>query len=818
RTRSTTTTTTVMNMATMMATRSALRRALHATAATRRVPGVVGVNAQCVRAFAIVQQPRAVTPEQAERAVSRSEQIRREHFGYKHEFPEESQGEHTVDAEEANRKRIIYRSKQRGWLEVDLLLGSWASQNVMELTAEEVKQYEDILNQETIDIFNYISGKDPVPEHLNTPIMKRLQEYCFSSPLGKASIEGFARNKKPERAIRSNNGSGEGNGLYFRSTQSTPPVIILPDQPHHCCHPMASSSAAAQQSPAVARQVTGTHRVADIWLLGITVVISGQYFGWNVILTAGTSGVLISTVLMGAAYLCFCCCVSEITGVLPFAGGSYGLARCTLGFFPAFLIGCCEAIGYIASVATTMISLAAMVVQLEPSWIGYEPAVIFLLYASVLCVQLLGQRPFWMGNFVLGTTALVIWLIYFFASVGHTDFRANAVGNGTEPLISDAGEFFRVFPFSAWLYLGIEVLNLASDDVTHPKTMIPRAQSSCALTFVVMSIGTVMITLSLPRFDTSLATMSVDPEPMMTGFALGLGASGNTATVVCLPALYACVYGFVWSYTRLLHAMASSRLLPHVLATRSKRYGTAYVAMIVGTVISCIVCVVVLQLATLGSILLSVALLFSFMSYTGQCIGYISLKLSYLSTHRSEFKNPFGILGAVYAICVWLVGIVSLMFCQGNGGKEIIVFGVIVVAIAVFYQVYSKKRQTFSEQENKVLLVAHVMNFNRSRQSASSHQSRRVSTVMGLDRVEALFPRWFSSHKYNAKESRTKTTTVSVSVAASRQDGSSMSRASQAASKSEAKASRVHCTNDVPTRETPPPLEAAVDPVADGAV
>lgn len=107
-----------------------------------------------------------------------------------------SQGERAIDADEANRKRIIYRSKQRGWLEVDLLLGSWASKNVMTLTAEELQQYEDILNQETIDIFNYISGKDTIPEAIDTPIMKRIQEYCFSSPLGKASIDGFAKNKK----------------------------------------------------------------------------------------------------------------------------------------------------------------------------------------------------------------------------------------------------------------------------------------------------------------------------------------------------------------------------------------------------------------------------------------------------------------------------------------------------------------------------------------------------------------------------------------------------------------------------------------------
>ena len=90
-----------------------------------------------------------------------------------------------IPADDAvRRKRLIYRSKQRGWLEVDLLLGSWAAENVATLTKEDCDAYEHILNCETIDIFNFITGKDPVPPRLDTPVMKRLQDYCASAPLG----------------------------------------------------------------------------------------------------------------------------------------------------------------------------------------------------------------------------------------------------------------------------------------------------------------------------------------------------------------------------------------------------------------------------------------------------------------------------------------------------------------------------------------------------------------------------------------------------------------------------------------------------------
>ncbi|TDH70336.1 hypothetical protein CCR75_002906 [Bremia lactucae] len=139
---------------------------------------------------------KSISEDQAKQALERSAAIRADHLAIKSEFPTSSQGDHVVSTDEANRKRIIYRSKQRGWLEVDLLLGRWASENVMKLTSDELQQYEEILNEETIDIFNYISGKNPVPSKLDTSMMKRLQEYCLTSPLGKASIDGFAENKK----------------------------------------------------------------------------------------------------------------------------------------------------------------------------------------------------------------------------------------------------------------------------------------------------------------------------------------------------------------------------------------------------------------------------------------------------------------------------------------------------------------------------------------------------------------------------------------------------------------------------------------------
>lgn len=98
------------------------------------------------------------------------------------------------EADIAKRKRLIYRSKQRGWLEVDLLLGSWAAANVPTLSETQLEEYNLLLEEETIDIFNFVSGKDALPAHLeNLSIIPVIKEYAYSaqinSPLRYAEIK-----------------------------------------------------------------------------------------------------------------------------------------------------------------------------------------------------------------------------------------------------------------------------------------------------------------------------------------------------------------------------------------------------------------------------------------------------------------------------------------------------------------------------------------------------------------------------------------------------------------------------------------------------
>jgi succinate dehydrogenase assembly factor 2 len=116
---------------------------------------------------------------------------------------------------DARKKRLIYRSKQRGWLEVDLLLGTWASMHVPQLSVEELDQFEKFVNLETVDIYNVLTLRTDIPEEMksiaattndaggngNRTVVEQIQDWVKQSPLGKADREKYVEVKTNHNLI-----------------------------------------------------------------------------------------------------------------------------------------------------------------------------------------------------------------------------------------------------------------------------------------------------------------------------------------------------------------------------------------------------------------------------------------------------------------------------------------------------------------------------------------------------------------------------------------------------------------------------------------
>lgn len=76
-------------------------------------------------------------------------------------------------------RRIVYRSRQRGWLELDVLFGGWAARHVPGITCEEeLGMVEELLEAETPEMLRWVMGQEDPPEKFDNKIMKSMREFA----------------------------------------------------------------------------------------------------------------------------------------------------------------------------------------------------------------------------------------------------------------------------------------------------------------------------------------------------------------------------------------------------------------------------------------------------------------------------------------------------------------------------------------------------------------------------------------------------------------------------------------------------------------
>ena len=75
------------------------------------------------------------------------------------------------------RKRLLYRCQHCGMKENDILLGGFARRHMADLEDADVERLEAILEAGDNDLYNWITGKAPVPAAHDHALMTRLREF-----------------------------------------------------------------------------------------------------------------------------------------------------------------------------------------------------------------------------------------------------------------------------------------------------------------------------------------------------------------------------------------------------------------------------------------------------------------------------------------------------------------------------------------------------------------------------------------------------------------------------------------------------------------
>lgn len=76
-------------------------------------------------------------------------------------------------------KRLRFRSWHRGTREMDLLLGRFADRNLPTFSARQIQLFEELLQQSDVDIYNWITRREAVPQALDSDVLRLLLTYTL---------------------------------------------------------------------------------------------------------------------------------------------------------------------------------------------------------------------------------------------------------------------------------------------------------------------------------------------------------------------------------------------------------------------------------------------------------------------------------------------------------------------------------------------------------------------------------------------------------------------------------------------------------------
>jgi antitoxin CptB len=74
-------------------------------------------------------------------------------------------------------KKLLYRSLNRGCKELDMLLGSFAEHNLKLLSPTELVQYQKIIQEDDLQLYEILLEKMEVPLYLDTTLIAKIIDF-----------------------------------------------------------------------------------------------------------------------------------------------------------------------------------------------------------------------------------------------------------------------------------------------------------------------------------------------------------------------------------------------------------------------------------------------------------------------------------------------------------------------------------------------------------------------------------------------------------------------------------------------------------------
>jgi len=407
-----------------------------------------------------------------------------------------------------------------------------------------------------------------------------------------------------------------------------------------------------------------------LWAIAVGLVISGEYFGWNLgWAVSGTIGLLIATLIITVMYITFVFSYTELTTSIPHAGGAFAYAYRAMGPIAGLIAGYATLIDFLFATPAITFALGSYLNFLYAS-IPVLPAAMFF-NAVFIGINISGIKE--SAAFSVFITILAVAELLLFMGIIFPHFKMD--NYLSHPMPFGWAGVFAALPFAVWFYLAIEGVAMVAEEVEEPKKNIPKGYIYGLGTLIFLALGVMILTGGI----TDWRKLSNLAYPLPEAISIVLGkANGLTKLFagIGLFGLIASVHGTILASSRQVFAMSRSGYLPRFLSQVSHRFKTPHWALIASGVISFIA----LLSGTIDQIIV--------ISVIGAVLMYMMSMISLFVLRKNEpglerpFASPFYpyfpatalVLSAVCLIAfVYSYWLLSLYFTGG-----------LIAAIAIF--------------------------------------------------------------------------------------------------------------------------------------
>src|ERR1700709_2518490 len=116
-----------------------------------------------------------------------------------------------------------------------------------------------------------------------------------------------------------------------------------------------------------AEQLKRVLKPIHLWAIAVGLVISGEYFGWNLgWAVSGTIGFLIATLVITLMYVTFIFSYTELTTSIPHAGGAFAYAYRAMGPIGGLIAGYATLIDFLIATPAIAAALGSYLHFLNP--------------------------------------------------------------------------------------------------------------------------------------------------------------------------------------------------------------------------------------------------------------------------------------------------------------------------------------------------------------------------------------------------------------------------------------------------------------------